>query len=122
MRIFNTSGACIPEEHYTIMREALVAQGDPHVAEHRAVLGADEEADDDGTEAGDGEARHGDDAQAMVEQAVAAECGDDELIGTAPRWAPCLAEWHAESHWDVRFDSRTTALAHTPAPLAPAEW
>lgn len=35
MRIFNTSGACIPEEHYTIMREALVAQGEELVAERR---------------------------------------------------------------------------------------
>jgi hypothetical protein len=35
MRIFNTSGACIPEEHYTIMREALVAQGEKLVAEQR---------------------------------------------------------------------------------------
>ncbi|MBI3960726.1 MAG: ATP-binding protein [Chloroflexi bacterium] len=27
MRFFNTSGPCIPEEHYTLMREALVMQG-----------------------------------------------------------------------------------------------
>ena len=27
MRIFNTSGPCDPEQHYTVMREALVAQG-----------------------------------------------------------------------------------------------
>jgi hypothetical protein len=35
MRIFNTSGACIPEEHYTVMREALVAQGENLVAQGR---------------------------------------------------------------------------------------
>lgn len=27
MRIFNTSGPCNPEQHYTVMREALMAQG-----------------------------------------------------------------------------------------------
>ena len=32
MRIFNTSGACIPEIYYTVMREALVAQGEKLVA------------------------------------------------------------------------------------------
>lgn len=35
MRIFNTSGACIPEEHYTVMREALVAQGETLVKQGR---------------------------------------------------------------------------------------
>lgn len=32
MRIFNTSGACIPEKHYTLMRAGLVAQGEALVA------------------------------------------------------------------------------------------
>lgn len=27
MRYFNTSGPCYPEEHYTVMREALIARG-----------------------------------------------------------------------------------------------
>ena len=35
MRFFNTSGACIPEEHYTVMREALVAHGEKLVAQGR---------------------------------------------------------------------------------------
>ncbi|MEZ4658958.1 MAG: AAA-like domain-containing protein [Caldilineaceae bacterium] len=35
MRIFNTSGACIPEEHYTVMRQALVAEGEALVAQGR---------------------------------------------------------------------------------------
>ncbi|MCE7989849.1 MAG: ATP-binding protein [Caldilinea sp. CFX5] len=35
MRFFNTSGACVPEEHYTVMREALVAQGEELVAHGR---------------------------------------------------------------------------------------
>lgn len=35
MRIFNTSGACVPEEHYTVMRETLVAQGEELVARGR---------------------------------------------------------------------------------------
>ena len=35
MRIFNTSGACIPEEHYTVMRESLIAHGEKLVADGR---------------------------------------------------------------------------------------
>ena len=35
MRIFNTSGACVPEEHYTVMREALVAEGEELVRRGR---------------------------------------------------------------------------------------
>ena len=35
MRFFNTSGACIPEEHYTVMRESLVTQGAKFVAQGR---------------------------------------------------------------------------------------
>jgi type II secretory pathway predicted ATPase ExeA len=35
MRFFNTSGACIPEEHYTVMRQSLVAQGLQLVAQGR---------------------------------------------------------------------------------------
>lgn len=35
MRIFNTSGACIPEKHYTLLREKLVAQGEQLVAQGR---------------------------------------------------------------------------------------
>lgn len=35
MRIFNTSGACIPEEHYTVLRQAQVAQGKEIVAQGR---------------------------------------------------------------------------------------
>ncbi|MEZ4864495.1 MAG: AAA-like domain-containing protein [Caldilineaceae bacterium] len=35
MRIFNTSGACVPEEHYTVMRQALVAKGETLVAQGR---------------------------------------------------------------------------------------
>lgn len=35
MRFFNTSGACIPEEHYTVMRQSLVAQGATLVAQER---------------------------------------------------------------------------------------
>ena len=27
MRVFNTSGPCDPAKHYTVMREALVAEG-----------------------------------------------------------------------------------------------
>lgn len=32
MRIFNTSGPCDPDRHYTVMRERLVAQGEVLVA------------------------------------------------------------------------------------------
>ena len=35
MRIFNTSGACIPEKHYTVMREALIVQGEALVDQGR---------------------------------------------------------------------------------------
>lgn len=35
MRVFNTSGPCIPEKHYTLMREALVADGQSLVASGR---------------------------------------------------------------------------------------
>jgi AAA-like domain len=35
MRIFNTSGACVPEKHYTLLREDLVAQGEQLVAQGR---------------------------------------------------------------------------------------
>ena len=35
MRYFNTSGPCDPEKHYTVMREALVAQGAQLVAQGR---------------------------------------------------------------------------------------
>ncbi|MBI3960933.1 MAG: hypothetical protein HY328_19145 [Chloroflexi bacterium] len=35
MRIFNTSGACTPEAHYTVMREALVAYGETLVEDGR---------------------------------------------------------------------------------------
>lgn len=35
MRFFNTSGACIPEKHYTVMRETLVAKGVQFVEQER---------------------------------------------------------------------------------------
>ncbi len=35
MRTFNTSGPCDPAQHYTVMREALVAQGETLVAQGR---------------------------------------------------------------------------------------
>ena len=35
MRIFNTSGACIPEKHYTLMRETLIKQGESLVERGR---------------------------------------------------------------------------------------
>ena len=35
MRIFNTSGACIPEKHYTVMREDLIVQGEILVEQER---------------------------------------------------------------------------------------
>ena len=35
MRIFNTSGPCDPAKHYTVMREALIAEGAALVAQGR---------------------------------------------------------------------------------------
>lgn len=35
MRVFNTSGPCDPEKHYTVMREGLVAQGEVLVEQGR---------------------------------------------------------------------------------------
>lgn len=35
MRVFNTSGPCNPEQHYTIMREALLIKGEALVADGR---------------------------------------------------------------------------------------
>lgn len=35
MRVFNTSGPCDPDKHYTVMRETLVAEGQKLVDDGR---------------------------------------------------------------------------------------
>jgi ABC-type cobalamin/Fe3+-siderophores transport system ATPase subunit len=35
MRVFNTSGPCDPDKHYTVMREALIARGQTLVKQGR---------------------------------------------------------------------------------------